>query len=268
MNRDNLDFLIPMFPFAHFSQFSILVINQTIPEKILESGYSSVRVINSFEKGLSKSRNLALENAKGSLCIISDDDVVFEPDFEDSILNAFNQNPAAGLISFRVKTPDGKLFKKYPSVRILSPNALQRMNIMSIEMVVNSKLVKGIRFNENFGLGATFIMGEETLFVNDIYKTQLPIIIENKAIVIHPEITTTQKTDIKEKYYVQGAFFTALFGNKYFKWLLLKLLFEIKQKNIKPSQVRIALKWAGEGRTDLLKIYENNNQRYKNNHTS
>lgn len=259
MNRDNLDFLIPMFPFAHFSQFSILVINQTTPDKILESGHFSVRVINSFEKGLSKSRNLALENTKGTLCIISDDDVVFEPDFEDSILNAFSQNPQAALISFRVKTPDGKLFKKYPSQRILSPNTLQRMNIMSVEMVVNSKLVKGIRFNENFGLGATFIMGEETLFVNEIYKVQLPIIIENKAIVTHPEITTTQKMAVKEKYYVQGAFYTALFGNKYFKWLLLRLLFEIKQKTIKSSQIPMALKWAGVGRKDLLKIYENNN---------
>ena len=60
MNRDSLDFLIPMFSYSHFSNFSILIINQTQSERILTSAYSNVRVINSFEKGLSKRRNLAL----------------------------------------------------------------------------------------------------------------------------------------------------------------------------------------------------------------
>ena len=90
MNRNTLDFLIPMFPFCHFSEFSILIVNQTQENNLLHSDFLSVRVINSFEKGLSKSRNLALKNAKGKIVLLTDDDVVFETDFQAKIIDSFN----------------------------------------------------------------------------------------------------------------------------------------------------------------------------------
>jgi len=77
MNRDSLDFLIPMFPFASLADFSILIINQTHANAILTSDFSNIKVINSFEKGLSKSRNLGLKNAQGEILILADDDEVF-----------------------------------------------------------------------------------------------------------------------------------------------------------------------------------------------
>ena len=90
MNRNSLDFLIPMFPFCHFSEFSILIINQTEENNLLTSEFPSVRVINSFERGLSKSRNLGLENAKGNIILISDDDEIFKKDF-DSIIKCLQR---------------------------------------------------------------------------------------------------------------------------------------------------------------------------------
>ena len=50
-NRDNLDFLALMFPFASFSNFNILIINQS-KDTILSSEFETVRVINVDEKGL------------------------------------------------------------------------------------------------------------------------------------------------------------------------------------------------------------------------
>lgn len=258
MNRTSLDFLVPMFPFSHFSEFSIVVINQTTPDKTTESPYPSVRVINSFDKGLSKSRNLALDNSKCNLCVIADDDVVYEPDFEESILLAYNQNPEAALISFRVKTPKGVLFKKYSQERVTA-NFFQRLNIMSIEMVVNRMICDTIRFNENFGLGARFPMGEEAIFINELHKKKLAILNEPATIVTHPEITSNDRVTVEEKYYIQGALFTALFGNRYLKWLFLKLIFDIKQKKLKSWQIKDAFKSAATGRKDLLKTNENNN---------
>ncbi|MBC8882665.1 hypothetical protein H9X57_02430 [Flavobacterium piscinae] len=61
MNQTSLNFLVPMFPMCHFSAFSILIINQTTENNVLVSEFESVKVINSFEKGLSKSRNLGIK---------------------------------------------------------------------------------------------------------------------------------------------------------------------------------------------------------------
>jgi glycosyltransferase involved in cell wall biosynthesis len=95
MNRDNFGFLIPMFPFANYWDFSIVIVNQT-KGKPMVSTYENIKVINSTEFGLSKSRNLALANATKELLVIADDDVIFKSDFELKITRAFNhfQNPA------------------------------------------------------------------------------------------------------------------------------------------------------------------------------
>ena len=93
INRTNFDFLKAMFVFSDFSNFNLLIINQTTPDKLLQSDFENVEVINSFDKGLSKSRNLALQKASKDLVILTDDDVVFQSSFEDFVLNAFNSNP-------------------------------------------------------------------------------------------------------------------------------------------------------------------------------
>lgn len=255
MHRDSLDFLAPMFPFAHFSEFKILIINQASPDKQLISPYHNIRVINSFETGLSKSRNLALSNAKGVLCVISDDDVVFKPGFDTAILTAFNENPAAALIAFRAENSKGQPYKKYPQERVSNPSALNRLSIMSIEMVVNKKSIDKyrIKFDERFGLGSPFIMGEEAIFVNTLNHRQAKIILEPTTIVTHNAADTHSHISVSGKYYVQGALFSALYGMGWIFWVILKLAFEIKNKKIKINRVLTALKAARNGRKVYLK---------------
>ncbi|AXG74938.1 glycosyltransferase family 2 protein [Flavobacterium arcticum] len=256
MNRNSTDFLIPMFPFTHYSDFNILIVNQTTPDNIIISNYITVKIINVFEKGLSKSRNLALDNVDSKLCVIVDDDVEFKEDFEKNILNTFNAEPDAALISFRVETKLGKLYKKYPEHRKIDLKATDRLNIMSIEMVLNKPVIDkyNIRFNEMFGLGAKFEMGEEAIFIDRLYKNKLKIVMEPKVIVTHENDTTHTKIDLSNKYYVQGALFTALYAGNYLLWVFLKILFELKQHKIKINQVHKAIRAAIDGRKDFLNI--------------
>ena len=62
----------------------------------------NINLINVNEIGLSKSRNLAIENAKADICLLADDDIVYENNFESIILNAFNLNPCADIITFKM----------------------------------------------------------------------------------------------------------------------------------------------------------------------
>jgi len=256
MNRQSLDFLVPMFPMQHFSEFNILVVNQTTQDAVVISPYPGVRVINVFEKGLSKSRNLALLNATGKLCIITDDDVVFKEDFCDHIIKAFNENPTSALISFRIEKTPGMLYKKYPNERLTATTLNQRLNIMSIEMVVNRDLIQraGVEFNENFGLGAQFCMGEEALFINHIYEKGLKITIEPRVVAMHFAQDTHARISTWDKYYVQGAMFSALFKNNYYKRVLLKMLYELKQNKIKLIELPQAIKAAIAGRAAFNKL--------------
>lgn len=254
MNRSSLDFLKSMFP-SHFSDYSILIINQTTQDNLLQSDYPNVRVINSFEKGLSKSRNLALQNAKGKLCVIADDDIEYKNDFQVKILKVFNENPDAAIASFRVEKPDGTLFKKYSVTGLINPYILQLLNIMSVEMVLNKTVLQDkVKFDERFGLGAQFTMGEEGVFINSLLKQGFKIIIEPEVLLQHPEEHTNLKISVSEKYYVQGAFIYKIFHNNYFIWLFVKIFFDLKQGKIKFGDIKTALKAAAKGKKDLNQL--------------
>lgn len=256
MNRDSLDFLIPMFPFCHFSEFSILIINQTSEDKLLASDFLSVRVVNSFEKGLSKSRNLGLQNARGKIVLLADDDEVFKEDFESIILGAHNMYPDADSICFSIESSNGLLFKKYPSQTKLQLNNLDIFNILSIEISLKKVVFEKpeINFDTNFGLGSSFLMGEEAIFLSDLKNKKHKIIIAPKSIAVHPAVSTDDKLNLEQRYYVLGAFLTRVSNYNYFKGVFLKFFFDVKQNKIKISQVFTALKSANKGKEDFLQL--------------
>ncbi|SHH04385.1 glycosyltransferase family 2 protein [Flavobacterium johnsoniae] len=249
MNQDSLDFLVPMFPYSHFSAFSVLIINQTQKEKILNSDYSNVRVINSFEKGLSKSRNLALENALGKILVIADDDVVYQEGFITKITDAYNKFPAAAVIQFSAVNSNGDLIKKYPSNSKVNLNSFDILNVSSIEMTLNKTVIDAsqIRFDENFGLGAVFEMGEEAVFLSDLKAKNKQLVFDPQVIVMHENPTSSEKRNITDKYYIQGALFSRIFKKKYIVWLFIKLFFDLKQNKINFRNIKTVLISAKNG---------------------
>jgi glycosyltransferase involved in cell wall biosynthesis len=256
MNKSSLDFLMPMFPFLHFSNFSLLIINQTQPDNLLISEYNNVRVINAFEKGLSKSRNLAIANAKGKIGVITDDDIIFQKDPLPIILNAYNQHPGAAVIAFCAVDNNAVLFKKYPKKTKIKLNDFDIHNIMSIEMTLNTAIIKDkrVQFDHRFGLGSPFILGEEAVFLHDLKSKQQQIVFIPEVIVSHPLYTTNERVDYKKKYFAVGAVYQKLHPYRYIIWVLIKLFFDIKQNRIKLSQIVTAFSSATKGRSQLKKL--------------
>ena len=119
MNRTTLDFLSKMFSGQNYLDFNVLIINQTIDSKLLKSECSNIRVINTFEKGLSKSRNIAIKNATKPICLLADDDIVFNEGFENLILKAHQDYPYP-IITFQTQTTNNEMYWDYPLISCLS----------------------------------------------------------------------------------------------------------------------------------------------------
>ena len=132
---------------------------------------------------------------------------------------------------------------------------------MSIEISLNKAAFDNlnVKFDENFGLGSHFVMGEEAIFLTDRKNKKQQIIIESKAIAIHPAISTNDKLNLEKRYYIQGAFLSRVLNANYFKGIFLKLFFDIKQNRIKISQIPAAIRNANRGRNDFYKIRNENN---------
>lgn len=254
MNRTSLDFLSEMFPFNYFSNYNILIVNQS--KTVLSSEFPSVRVINSTDIGLSKSRNLALNNALGKILIIADDDVIYQSDFVEKIIAAHLEFEQATVINFCVVKQNGSCLKKYPKVSIKQLNTFDIFNVSSIEMTINKERLDavGVRFDENFGLGGKFEMGEECVFLFDLKNKKQQIAFENQVLVKHESLTSSNKINSLHKYYIFGAVLTRVLKTNYLFWLIIKLVFDLKQNKIKLNSSFKALQMAKKGREKMESI--------------
>ena len=250
MNRTDFDFLKAIFMFTDYSQFKILIVNQTTENAILTSDNEHIKVINSFAYGLSNSRNIALKNASNELIIFTDDDVVFQPNFTTKFLEAFNTHIAHHGFRFQFLNGKGSLAKKYPKVFEDKLSNLQILNTSSVELgfkresIQNSKL----HFDTDFGLGAKFPMGEEAIFVADAIKNGLKIGFFPEVLLAHYSPSTIDKSNISDIYYIQSAVFYRIFSKMYLFWIALKLFFDIKQSKINFSEISYLINQAKKGK--------------------
>jgi len=193
MNKTSLSFLDTIFPHHKLNTLNILIINQTQTGKELHSGFENIRVINSYEKGLSKSRNLALKNALGDICLIADDDIEYVEDFENIIINSFQKFDDASVIRFKIDTFSGDAYKAYlkHSKKLNSKKDIKSSSSIEIAFKRDHIIQNNIEFDTLFGLGSYFQSGEEYLFLKEVLKKELPIYFENKFIVKHQLIRST-----------------------------------------------------------------------------
>lgn len=116
-----------------------VVVNQCNKEERIEFQYKDHHVlwINTLERGLSNSRNMAMMNSTADICVLSDDDEVFKEDYIRTIKKAFQQNGDYDIIRFKINGIE-KTFKKYPdkSFRI---GFLKSLKVSSVEIAFRRK---------------------------------------------------------------------------------------------------------------------------------
>lgn len=186
MEKSDFSFLESMFPNTPYYNFNILIINQTSKGKELVSNYSNIRTINTYSKGLSNSRNMAIEKAFGDICLLADDDIEYLPNFENTIQKAFEKRSEASIIRFKIDTFTGEDYKSYPLIsRRLYIEQIKSSSSIEIAFKRKPIVAKQILFDPIFGLGSYFPSGEEFLFLKEALRKKLQIYYENKSIVKH-----------------------------------------------------------------------------------
>jgi len=232
MNRKDLSFLHVMFPKLDTSRYSILIINQTKLDEDLESSNPKIRVINSREFGLSKSRNLAIENSIGDILLIADDDIQYLPDFEKIIFKAYDTYPEASLISFQFLNEDKQLAKFYPKKEGFIRSSKRPLSSVEISFKREDVMTFHIRMNKHFGLGSTFPCGEEQLFKRDFLQNNLNVAFVAKPILIHPGKTSASSLQSKKSIEATTAQKYMSYNNWTYLWLMKYVFFLFRHKYI------------------------------------
>ena len=127
------------------------------------------RMISTTERGLSKSRNMALKNAEGDICLWSDDDEVFSDNYAERILEAYEQLPDACAVVFNVNRINYQMKKRYYHIETIREAPKYRGYQSGMLSFRRKPVIEaGIIFDEKFGSGTPWGGGEEILYERDI----------------------------------------------------------------------------------------------------
>lgn len=162
-------------------QTDVLVVNQCDDERTEEFTFINKKglvckalFINTKERGLSRSRNMALRNAvNADICLICDDDEVLDDDYEDTILKAFaNPNIQIDVASFALKRDDGKGNVSNCEQK-MGVKEICKLSSVHLAYKRKSILDAGISFDEKMGSGSGNGGGEDTKFMMDCRRKKL-----------------------------------------------------------------------------------------------
>src|SRR5699024_10582607 len=158
-------------------QGSAVIVNQADSENeenIKIKGNEALKFINSKDRGLSKSRNLAIKNSDAEICLFTDNDVIFEDGYIDTILTAYEKYPDADIIAFTVESTSTD--RSISSLKTGKVNRVMYMKVSSVQITFKRKIVEenDLYLNEKFGAGSDYFnSGEENIFLYQAIKKGL-----------------------------------------------------------------------------------------------
>ena len=182
-----------------------VVINQCDREEYREypTQQGLARIWSTDQRGLTRSRNMAIANSDADVCLLCDDDEVFVPGYEEKILKAYEQLPQADVIIFRMVNYPCSLGDE---VRELKFPQTMHVSSWQISFRRESLLRSGVRFDELLGAGTGNGAEEELKFMTDCQKAGLKICYAPVEIATVAQTESTWFAGYDEKFfYNRGA---------------------------------------------------------------
>lgn len=149
-----------------------------------------VRVVATNSKGVSNNRNNCIDHARGPVCLMSDDDLVYYPDGLSRIVDAFGSHPDIDFALFEYTGADNK---PYPPAEYEIKRFARNHYVAEVEIAFRLDSVRGsgVRFNPRFGVGNDdYQAGEGPLWVLGLMKKRLKGRFFPIKIVDHPGLST------------------------------------------------------------------------------
>lgn len=151
-----------------------LMINQCDREELqkypTKDGVATIYSVK--ERGLSKSRNMAISRSDADICMLCDDDEEFVENYDRLIISAYNAIPDADVIIFKMVNRPTALGDK--TVRLKFPKTM-KVSSWQISFRRQSLIEKNIFFDELLGAGTENGAEEELKFLTDCEKAGLKI---------------------------------------------------------------------------------------------
>lgn len=134
---------------------------------------SLIRCFFMTERGVGLNRNTALLHATGDIVLFSDEDIHLYDGYEKLVVDAFERNPQADLITFNFKVAEQRATYYNTESRPIRWYNYGRYPTFSVAARLKSLRKANVSFSLLFGGGAKYSNGEDSLFLHDCLQKGL-----------------------------------------------------------------------------------------------
>lgn len=156
-----------------------IIVNQCNKNSIITHKHKKnfIKIINTTDRGIGKSRELALKNATADILLFADDDEILVDDYEQKITKVFDSQPKADFIIFNIddKNSDRQHGGKSQKIKNIHSWNCFRYGTARFAVRRESIIQNDVSFDTQFG-AATYSHGEDSVFIKDCLAQGLKII--------------------------------------------------------------------------------------------
>ncbi|WP_191566695.1 glycosyltransferase family 2 protein [Metabacillus idriensis] len=214
--------------------FEAIVVTQDQHDKvheILKPYHFPVKHVRLNRKGLSYSRNEGMKVVSGRIVTFSDDDCWYPPDAFKKAASFFEHHKNKAGVCFQIYDPvTNEYYKNYASEAKGTLTLRELFQRSSIEFFISLDQInkEDVLFDEDFGLGAKYVSGEENIFLSHLHKLGHSLAYENEVIVYHLKPSVDSRLNYKS-FLSKGPLFKRIF-NLPMGFIMLTALFVKKYK--------------------------------------
>lgn len=152
-----------------------VIINQCDEDGFAQIGTENgtVRIYRTTQRGLTRSRNMAIAHADSDICLLCDDDEVFVPDYEARICRAYEENPEADVIILKMVGREPSFPDR--TMRLRFPKTI-KVSSWQISFRIDAIRKSGVRFDPLLGAGSGNGAEEELDFLLKCERVGLRIV--------------------------------------------------------------------------------------------
>ncbi len=200
----------------------VVFANQADRTELTEFSFGGhlARMITTETRGVGKNRNTALLYARGDICLLADDDVVYYDDMEQRILSEFAAHPDADIVIFHLDSTDQK--RAFQPVAVTKKlHFWNRAPASAVRIAFRLSSVKkaNLWFTTLFGGGCAFSSGEDSMWLHNARKKGLVLYLSNQTIGRVSYESSSWFTGYDERfYYGKGAYHQAVHPHSCWFW--------------------------------------------------
>ncbi len=196
-----------------YKNYELIIVDQNEHNnlyKLVEKYKEIVPIIHlKSEKGLSRSRNVGLNAAKGDIIGFPDDDCTYDKDTLEKVISFFENNPNYSLFTGQCQDKDGQIVAgKFSTGHCdLNKNNVWECGV-SVTLFLQKELIKKVEgFDEELGVGSGTIYGsgEETDFILRCLEQGGKGMYDPSFVVFHPNPVFEYNDKTFQRAYLYGS---------------------------------------------------------------